>query len=243
MSVLNFQKYKFVVSYDKKTESRLGVIIQTYESVFLKYIKDRKSLTKEEETLLKDGINDIRKYVVFGLIYHLAFKPNKNNPLDRECLYYMNLAKKFYSKDYYQELLEDETMILAEDAIYESLGVIPGKEHKAFVKLTERANIVSYIQGIFYYKFLEFLKSHIGAYHNMGNISDETDSMKVIKDENRELLDGLISRSLLNKSVPLNVLNNIRECILSGNIDEEILPYVKFLANFKEQEKKICKSS
>jgi len=39
MSVLNFQKYKFVVSYDKKTESRLGVIIQTYESVFLKYIK------------------------------------------------------------------------------------------------------------------------------------------------------------------------------------------------------------
>lgn len=238
MSFFNFPKYRFIISYNKKTQNLLGVMIENYEPVLLKYIKDKDSLSLEENKIFCDAIQDISRYVIIGLMYQVLLSPNKKTPVEMECVYYLSLSKKYYSPEAFQEILDRETIHLAEEAIFESLGMFKNKKDKTFIKLTDRSNIISYINGIFFYKFLNFIKAHIEACNKVQLQSSDFEDEIRVSEEQRDFLDDLIEKSLLNKSVSTELLEEIKESILTGDIDEEILPYVEFLAKYKENNTK-----
>lgn len=237
MSFFNTPKYRFTVSYNKKTETLLSVLIKTYEPIFIKYIEDKNSLTTEETDLFFNGIQDIARYVATGLVYQVLLSPNKKTKVEKECIYYLNLAKKYYPQEIFEDMLSSELLDLSEESVYESLGMSKKIKDKTFIKLTNDSNIVSYINGIFFYKFLNFIKSNIEACVKVELSSDDDNYFSEIDDSQKEHLDDLIEQSLLNKSVSPELLSEIKEAILKKDIDDKIEPYVKFLANFSSQRK------
>lgn len=79
-----FKKYNYIPSYEIKTSSKIEYLNNTYESLFLKYIQNKDSLTSEDNKKLFEGIKSISSYIIRGLFYQIIENYNSKSPIRKK---------------------------------------------------------------------------------------------------------------------------------------------------------------
>lgn len=230
-----FKKYNYIPSYEKKTSSKIEYLNQTYEFLFLKYIKDKKSLNNEEKEKLYEGINNISLYIIRGLFYQILENYNSKTPIEKKLEALYNVAKKQYNDNrLFESYLEEELKIMAEDTIYESIGMIEGK---IFKKEKENSNFISYLKKQLFYKFLNFLEKRINNFKNCVLDLERLELSCLDKLEKEEFISDLIEDSNLSNCLNKDILEKIKESLINESFEKDIIPYIEFLIEFKNKTK------
>jgi hypothetical protein len=230
-----FRKYNYIPSYEIKTSSKIEYLNKTYEYLFLKYIKDKDSLNNEEKEILYEGIKAISFYIIKGLFYQILENYNSKTPIEKKLEALYNVAKQQYNDNRnFEEYLEEELIIMAEDTIYESIGMIEGK---LFKKETEKSNFISYLKKQLFFKFLNFLEKKINNFKNCVLDLEMLELSCLDKMEKEEFISDLIEDSNLSNCLSKDILEQIKENLINEHFEKEIIPYIEFLIEFKNKEK------
>ena len=226
-----FKKYNYTPSFEFKTTSRIKHLKNTYEELILKYINNKNDLSKEEENTLFIGIQEIATYIKNGILYQLLEDYQSKSSLSKkvEVLFYK--AKQQYNGiDEFQRFIEDELFTLAEDAIFESIGLCDGNK---YTKTESNSNMILFFKNKLFYKFLNFLEDRVVNFQNISSFLLNDESENILEKE--ELINDLIKSSKLFEVVDNKLILRIKESLINNKIDEDLIPYIEFLIEYKEK--------
>lgn len=229
--LFKFKQYKYKPSFEIKTTSKIKSLKDKYEDIFLRYINDKNSLNKEEIEKLYSGIKEISLYIKTGMFYQLLEYYSSKTALSRkiEVLFYK--AKQQYNgKEEFQDFIEEEILILAEDAIYEGLGLSEGIK---FNKTEENSNMILFFKNKLFYKLLNFLENRVSNFQNLSFFLLNEDEEDLLEKE--DFINKLIKDSNLEAAINPDIILRLKEALMFNNIDEDLIPYVEFLVEYKEK--------
>lgn len=220
------KKYSFKPSYDAKHISKIKKLNDTYEELFIRYIKKEK-FSKEEEKELFNGIQEVSIYVKSALYFQIVESFNSKLPIEKKAGILFEKLKNQYEENF-SEFIEEEFSILSEDSVYEAIGMIDSKN---IFNKKEKANIISFIKNIMFYKVINFLENKVNSFKvlqiNFDFISEDHDE--------EEYIDNLLLESNLKKSLNEDLYNRLKEGLLKRDLDKDLIPYVNFLIDFKNK--------
>ena len=223
------KKYSFKPSYDGKNISKIKYLNKTYEEIFLKYIENNNNISFEEKKHLSNGIQEISLYIKSSIFFQIIENFNSKTPIEKKANFLFLKLKEQYP-DNFNYFIEEEFLILSEDTVFETLGMLPST-HK-YIKSVESSNIISFMKNILFYKILNFLENKVNSFQVLKleeefKISD--------KEDEEEFIDHLLINSNLKKSLNEDLYFRLKEGILTRNLDKDLIPYVKFLIEFKNK--------
>lgn len=220
------KKYSFKPSYDAKNISKIKLLNNNYEELFIKYIKKEK-ITINEEIELCNGIKEISSYVKSAIYFQIVESFNSKLPIEKKAFILFEKLKLQY-EDKFNEFIDEEFTLLSEDSVYEAIGMIDSKNT---FKKQEKSNIISFIKNIMFYKVINFLENKVNSFKGL-----EINFSFIIEDnEEEEYIDNLLIESNLKKSLNEDVYNRLKEGLLKRDLDKDLIPYVNFLIDFKNK--------
>lgn len=217
--MFKFKSYNFIPSYDYKNKSMLQSLTEIYQPLFIKYIN--KEIFKDEEITLMNGIHAVTSYIIVGLEYRIKEDFQSKTSVEKKAQSLLNILK-YYSNNEFRFLSKEDVRSLAEDTVYEALGMITGKQFK---QISNSSNFILYCKDLLFYKFLNYLEKRVGEY---GTYDDQEFSLSY--SDKLYTVEKLIDAHFI-QAFGENIANRVRECLLHEKIDDDLLPYVEFLAN------------
>lgn len=125
---------------------------------------------------------------------------------------------------------------MAEDTIFESIGMIEGK---LFHKETEKSNFISFLKKELFFKFLNFLEQRINNFKNgVLDLENNLELSCLDRIEKEEYINDLIEDSNLSHCLSKDIIEKIKENLITENIEKDIVPYIEFLIEYKQNKKK-----
>lgn len=220
------KKYSFKPSYDAKNISKIKLLNNNYEELFMKYIKKEK-FSIEEEKALYEGIKEISLYVKSAIYFQIVESFNSKLPIEKKAFILFEKLKNQY-EERFKEFIDEEFIILAEDSVYEAIGMVDSKN---VFKKQEKSNIISFIKNVMFYKVINFLENKVNSFKNL-----EINFDLISEDDfEEEFIDNLLIESNLKKSLNEDLYNRLKEGLLKRDLDKDLFPYVNFLIDFKNK--------
>ncbi len=222
----NKKRYSFKPSYEAKTVSKLEELTNEYEKIFIKYISKKKLNTTEEISLSK-GIKEVSFYIKTGILYQFLEDYNSKTSLSKkvETLFY-KLKHQFEYPSVFKDFIDEEILILAEDVVFESLGMDGGDSF--FVKTGKSSNFILFCKNKLFYKLLNFLETRV-SFEKTFLFEDSECEI-----EKEEYIDKLIVLSKLDKMLNEALVFRIKECLMNNKIDEDLIEYIEHMVEYKE---------
>jgi len=227
--LFKYKKYEYTKSKSKK-ESRLSILNNEFEEVFLK-ILNKETLSNEENQLFLSGFNEIKKYLVSSLLLNINKSYENKKPIEQKLsTLYSQYMYLYPEPDDFIYRIREDLDILCENSIYSAIGL--GK--KSFNKENSDSNLILFINNMFFYESLNFIEKNINNLKNekvnltndLGDITKNEDF--IIKEVEVEEL--LKSKNILD-SVGSDMYEEIKEILLKEEDIpshlEEIIIYIK----------------
>lgn len=217
-----YPKYKYTPSFEYKTNSKLVVLKNKYQNLFLSFIENKEI----DNVILYEGIKEISNYITEGIFYQLQEDYQSKSSLSKKIEVLINKTLENYSIDE----LRKEILMLAEESVYESIGL--GNSNNVFKQTTPNSNLILFTKNKLFFKVINYLSNKTNIENHLLFNVEERDTVEQI--EREDYIDDLLDRSRLSKALDKTVINRIKECLLNESIESDIESYIEFLINFKE---------
>ncbi len=219
MKLFSFSKYSYKASYEAKTKTKIVEFTEKYEDIFLKVIKGDKSVDQKK---LSEGIYKVLEYIYLGLLFKLNEDYNNKTPIEKK-------AETLYKKlSFYYDNMEEEFKEEITNSIYSALGIY--KKGKTFKKESNSSYFIKYTQNLAFYAILNLMEKKLSSF--------EKTSLNIKYIESSDLNDDLLSLledSGLKESIPEDIFNEVKECIIyRESPGKHLLPYLEILKNIKD---------
>jgi hypothetical protein len=226
--------YSYTPSFEIKTKNKLELLTLKYQPIFLYFIEN-KNLKKEDEVLFIDGIKEVSTYILQGVFYQIKnnFNSKTNTEKKLNTLYYM-LMKYYSSIDInYKIYIEEEIYLLAEESVYEALGMKLSDKNKTFFISSETSNFIKYAKANLFYKVILLLEKKVNPIKN--EFVSVSESLYYEHDENFDIseedIDNVFKLNNFHLALPADILIELKHAILTREFPEHIRPYLERLAS------------
>lgn len=215
--IFRFHSYEYKPSLVRKRKTKLKILTDKYEKLFLKLI-DKEELSYDEDMLYLNAFNDVKKYLVSGLLINIQKNYSSKKPIEQKLETLFNQYRFFYDdRNEFLFRVRDEFEEICEELIYSSLGY--GKGNKVFDREKENANFISFLSIQLFYAVLN-------------NIERKVNSIKISKDSVKEdLLQEDISEKI-SKEEEIIIL--LRDKNINNAVDERTFIEIKNILLNKE---------
>jgi len=249
----NKQIYKYVPSFEAKEESYLLYVKKNIQPLFIKYLKNKDTMTLEEKEILFAELDNIKKYIKKWIIYEIKEDYNKKSKIEKKMETLYNKLKYFYEnvlQDNFDLFFDENLEIIIETTL---LNIINPKDDKHIFDETKYSNIIYWAHSIVFYKVLNFLSNEVLKYEREKEILNNsfTHSFKEIESSLEEKDWEKIVEEILNDNelvffIPHDIQPIVKKFLLSLKIktieitDKElkkIFPYIEILQNLLKKKK------
>jgi len=210
-----FNTYEYKPTLKRKRQTKLKLLTDKYEKLFLKLI-NKEDLTNEEGLLYLNAFTDVKKYLVSGLLINIQKNYDQKKPVEKKLETLFN-QYRYYFDDYNEFIfsIREEFEDLCDNVIYAALGYGGDK----FVKKGENSNFISFLNMKLFYAALNSLEKRVN-------------SIKVVKEELRSEVVETVDEQI-SKEEEINIL--LKEKNIKDSFDEETYSEIKdILVNDKE---------
>ena len=228
--IFTFHTYEYKPSLDRRRKTKLKVLTDKYEPLFLKLI-NKEELTYDDDMLYLNAFNDVKKYLVSGLLINIQKDYNNKKPIEQKLEALFNQYRYFY--DDHNEFLfrvRDEFEEICEELIYSALGY--GKEDKTFKKKNKDSNFISFLSIQLFYSVLNTLEKKVNSIKKSKiSIKDEMEqediSDKISKEEE---IDILLKEKNIESSVDKKTFIEIKNILINNeSIPDNLSGIIKFI--------------
>lgn len=212
--------YSYIPSFEIKTKNRLDLLTIKYQDLFLKFIQSKK-LEKKDEEMFSEGIREVSFYITYGIFYQLSNSYNSKTKAEQKLEALFNILKKEYSDIDFNKYIEEEILILAEDSIYESLGMKISNKDKTFYVTSETSNFIKYAKANLFFKVINLLEQKTNEFKIRLEENDEENEITEAD------VDEIFKKKNFHLCLPEDILIELKHAILTRQFPDHIRPYLE----------------
>lgn len=223
-----YKKYEYIPGSSSK-QSKLEILTEKYETVFLK-ILNKEELSCEDAEIYLKGFDDIKSYVVTSLVMNMQKKDyDGKSPIEKK-LYTLYKQYMYLYSDYQDFLfrIREELDEICATSIYSAIGL----GGKAFNKSEENSNLILFINNSFFFNVLNFLDKKVNslkyskeeAKEELGNIDKNEEAML------KELeVETLLKEKNIKESIGEDMYVQIKEALISEEVPSHLEEVIKYI--------------
>jgi len=247
------QLYKYIPSFEAKEETYLLYVKKHIQPIFIKYIKDKHSVTKEEKEILFSELENIKKYIEKWIIYEIKEDFNKKNKIEQKLETLHNKLKYFYENVLqmnFDLFFEENLEFMIESTL---LDVINPVNTQYIFDEKRYSNFMYWIHSIVFYKILNFLDNELLKYEEEKSMLENDftysfiDAETLLEEKDWEkIVKEILNDNELVFFIPPDIQPLIEKFLLSLKIKsieitkrelKKITPYIEILQKLLKKKK------